>query len=83
MCEAFSCRPSQAMREIEDAPVGLIESILTLRSYAANLRDYQAACQRNDEKGANADRFASVRAHEFAIHQEEIEARRARKGQQD
>jgi hypothetical protein len=34
LCVAFHCRPSEAYREWQDAPPGLIEEILNSRAYA-------------------------------------------------
>lgn len=43
MCEAFGCRPTEAIRELEEAPNGLIWEILELRGYA----DAKRAVDRN------------------------------------
>ena len=35
VCEEFGCLPSQALTEIENAPVGLIEDIMAMRALVA------------------------------------------------
>ena len=39
LCEEFHCLPSAAIREIESAPVGFLETIVLFRTYQ---RSYQA-----------------------------------------
>ena len=34
MCKEFSCLPTEAMRELEEAPIGLVTDIITMRDYA-------------------------------------------------
>ncbi|MDX9803925.1 MAG: hypothetical protein RBS96_07945 [Dehalococcoidales bacterium] len=34
ICEEFNCLPTEAMREMEEAPTGMIKDILELREYS-------------------------------------------------
>jgi hypothetical protein len=72
VCEAFHCVPSVACREIDESPMGLLETILRYRGYAAAKRDYEAACRRKDEEAKSDPRFVEVMVHEFEI----VDARR-------
>lgn len=67
VAEAFHCTPSVAMREIEHTPPMLLSTILALRHYAGLKQEYEAACDRNDQKTAGSPRFQDIRVMEFEI----------------
>ncbi len=43
LCEEFHCLPSQALREWQEAPDGLLETIVEMRAFAATKAAYDAA----------------------------------------
>lgn len=50
VCEAFSCLPSQALRELETADADLVFTILDLRAYARAKAEVDAAQKQSDLK---------------------------------
>lgn len=55
LCEEFGCLPSQAIREWQTAPSGVLEDIMELRAFARAIQTYQHA-QRMDA-GPERDRL--------------------------
>lgn len=47
LCEEFGCLPSQAIREYQSAPCGLLETILLYRTYARSHRAWHSATSKD------------------------------------
>lgn len=43
VCEEFACLPSEAERELNDSPVGYVESLMLMRAYARHLDAFDRA----------------------------------------
>lgn len=71
VCEHFHCMPSVALREIETAPMFLLETIVMFRAYAQARRDLKAAEARGDKEAGLDPKYADVLDIEGAL----VEAR--------
>ena len=72
LCEEFHCLPQAVLREIEDAPVGLLEHIVEMRHYARAKARYEAAKDRSEISDDPLTQV--VQAIEFEIAQEQMDA---------
>jgi len=74
LCEEFHCRPSQALREWQQAPCDLLETILEFRAYAQAKHVVENAKSRTDIPQTPLTQL--VQEIEFEIAAEDIEAQR-------
>ena len=78
VCEEFSCRPSEAVQEWLDAPVGWLEGMIMDRAYARAKHAYDQFSLMDEQARRSLMRqpiFQRVREIEFALAAEEIAAR--------
>lgn len=58
------------MAEMERAPMGLLDAILTFRGYANLYRELKAAEARHDDKTTHDDRFSVIYDIQFELLQQ-------------
>lgn len=67
LCEEFQCLPSEALAELERVPVGLLETIIDYRSYAA------AKAMVDADPKAQGERAQLVKQIEFELVAEDTD----------
>lgn len=72
ICEQFGCLPSEALRELEVTPYGLIWSILDLRAYKGAYDEVQRARKQEHYELEVTPYTDLVTEHELLAEQDEI-----------
>jgi len=69
LCEEFHCLPSQAWREYQNLPSGIIEEILEARQYVSVRNAYEQAT--DTAKLPQSEMLDLVREIDFSLAQED------------